>query len=94
MANTTNVNIRMDSALKQQFDTFCETVGMSMTTAFCLFARRTVMEQKIPFEISADIPNTETRAAIAEVEEMKKHPENVKRYSSFSALLDEVTADA
>jgi DNA-damage-inducible protein J len=50
----TNVNIRMDSELKHQFSQFCEDVGMSMTTAFCLFAKATVRAQKIPFEISAD----------------------------------------
>lgn len=50
----TNINIRMDSTLKQQFSQFCEDVGMSMTTAFCLFAKATVRAQKIPFEIAAD----------------------------------------
>ena len=34
----TSVNIRMDEDLKKQFDNFCSDVGMSMTTAFCIFA--------------------------------------------------------
>ena len=50
----TNINIRMDENLKKQFDKFCSDVGMSMTTAICIFAKRTVKEQKIPFEIVAD----------------------------------------
>ena len=50
----TNINIRMDSDLKAQFSAFCEDVGMSMTTAFCMFAKATVRQQKIPFEIAAD----------------------------------------
>ena len=33
MANT-NINIRMDSELKKQFEAFCADIGMSMTTAF------------------------------------------------------------
>ena len=45
----TNINIRIDEELKKQFD-----VGMTMTTAFCIFAKKTVREQKIPFEISND----------------------------------------
>lgn len=49
----TNVNIRMDEELKKQFDAFCSEVGMSMTTAFCVFAKTVVRERKIPFEISA-----------------------------------------
>ena len=50
----TNINIRIDEELKQKFDEFCTDVGMSMTTAFCIFAKKTVKEQKIPFEISND----------------------------------------
>ena len=50
----TNVNIRMDEDLKKQFEAFCSDVGMSMTTAFCVFAKATVRQHKIPFEISAE----------------------------------------
>lgn len=52
----TNVNIRMDKQLKEQFDKFCSDIGMTMTTAFCVFAKKAVREQKIPFEITADEP--------------------------------------
>ena len=52
----TTVNIRMDSELKKQFESFCSDVGMSMTTAFCVFAKKTVRERRIPFEISAEDP--------------------------------------
>lgn len=50
----TNINIRIDEDLKKQFEAFCSDVGMSMTTAFCIFAKKTVRENRIPFEVSAD----------------------------------------
>ncbi len=50
----TNINIRMDEDLKRQFDEFCSNVGMSMTTAFCIFAKTVVRQQRIPFEISTE----------------------------------------
>ena len=50
----TNINIRMDSDLKKQFEAFCSDIGMSMTTAFCVFAKKAVRERRIPFEISDD----------------------------------------
>lgn len=50
----TNINIRMDENLKKQFDKFCSEIGMSMTTAICIFAKKVVKEQKIPFEITSD----------------------------------------
>lgn len=52
----TNVNIRMDSNLKKQFEKFCSDVGMTMTTAFCVFAQQVVYQQRIPFEIKAEDP--------------------------------------
>ena len=62
----TNINIRMEENLKREFDTFCSTVGMTMTTAFCIFAKKVVMEQKIPFEISTDPFYSETNMKILE----------------------------
>ena len=50
----TNINIRMDENLKKQFDSFCSEVGMSMSTAFNIFARTVVRQRKIPFEISTE----------------------------------------
>ena len=35
----TNINIRMDSDLKKQFDLLCSELGFTMTTAFNVFAR-------------------------------------------------------
>lgn len=49
-----NINIRIDEDLKAEFTQFCDEVGMSMTTAFCVFARQAVRERRIPFQISAD----------------------------------------
>lgn len=52
----TNINIRMDENLKQQFDRLCNELGLNMTTAFNIFAKAMVRQQKIPFEVALDIP--------------------------------------
>ena len=65
MANT-NINIRMDADLKRQFEAFCADMGMTLTTAFTVFARKRVSESRIRFEISGDGPNGETVSAIRE----------------------------
>jgi DNA-damage-inducible protein J len=49
----TNINIRMDEQLKKQFEMFCANVGLTMSTAFNVFAKTSVRLQKIPFEITA-----------------------------------------
>lgn len=35
----TNINIRMDENLKQQFDWLCSELGLNMTTAINIFAK-------------------------------------------------------
>lgn len=63
----TNINIRMDDNLKQQFDHLCNELGLNMTTAFNIFAKTMVRQQRIPFEVGLDVPNAETLAAIDDV---------------------------
>jgi len=50
----TNLNIRLDSELKKQMEELVAELGLTMTTAFTVFAKATIRERKIPFEISAD----------------------------------------
>ena len=66
----TNINIRMDSDLKKQFDLLCSELGFTMTTAFNVFARTMVRQQRIPFDVALDIPNETTIAAMKEAEKM------------------------
>lgn len=89
MANT-NINIRMDADLKRQFEIFCADMGMSMTTAFNVFARKAVREYRIPFDISGDIPNAETRKAI---EDAEKGIGMSRAFSSVSELMEDLNAD-
>lgn len=86
---STSINIRMDSELKNQFEAFCADMGMSMSTAFNIFAKKSVREYRIPFEIGAENLNAETIAAIREVQELKRNP-NKKTYSSFAELLEDL----
>lgn len=45
------VSFRMDSKLKKNMDETCKKMGMTMTSAFTIFANKVVNEQRIPFEI-------------------------------------------
>lgn len=89
----TNVNIRMDETTKKAFDMFCSEIGISVSSAFNMFAKTVVREHRIPFEIKTDIPNAETIAAIKEVEDMKAHPEKYKKYNSFEEIMAELDAE-
>ena len=90
---STNINIRMDADLKRQFEAFCADIGMSMTTAFNVFAKKAVRENRIPFEISGDVPNAETIEAIQEVKKMKADPSLSKTYTDVDQMMEELLAD-
>ncbi len=86
----TNISIRMDEDLKRQFDAFCSDIGMNMTTAFCVFAKTAVREQKIPFEIKADIPNAETIKAMQNV---LNGTGMSRTFTSVKDLMEDLNAD-
>ena len=48
------VNFRMDEDDKKGMEDVCKEIGMSMTTAFTIFAKKVRRERRIPFEVSAD----------------------------------------
>ena len=50
----TMVNIRMDEELKKSMEQTCQELGMSMTTAFTIFAKKVTREKRIPFDVSID----------------------------------------
>jgi len=51
MSNAVNVNFRMDAELKRNMEELCDDLGMSMTTAFTIFAKRMTRERRIPFDV-------------------------------------------
>lgn len=68
MAQTNvNVNIRMDNADKQLFGEICDQLGMTMSTAFNVFAKAVIRQGGFPFELNLERPNDETLEAIEDV---------------------------
>ena len=56
----TLVNIRMDEELKRNMEQTCQELGMNMTTAITIFAKKMTREKRIPFEVSVDPFYTES----------------------------------
>ena len=48
------INFRIDEKIKKEMEKICREMGMSMTTAFTIFATKVTKERRIPFEITAD----------------------------------------
>lgn len=54
MPQTVNVNFRLDQTTKKILEEVCSEMGMTMSTAFTIFAVKVAKERRIPFEITAD----------------------------------------
>ena len=50
----TMVNFRMDTEEKNSFEDVCGQLGLTITTAFKMFAKKVVRERRIPFDLSLD----------------------------------------
>ena len=69
----TMVNFRMDEDLKKSMEQACKEMGLSMTTAFTMFATKVSREKRIPFEVSVDPFYSESnmnylRSIVADIE--------------------------
>ncbi len=53
MAQTT-LSVRMDEDLKREFDGICNDLGLSMTTAITMLAKKMTREKRLPFEVGFD----------------------------------------
>lgn len=62
MAQTT-ISVRMDESLKRDFDKICNELGMTMSTAITMLAKKMTREQRLPFDAAVDPFFTESNMA-------------------------------
>ena len=86
----TSMNIRMDEDIKRQAQHLFAEFGLDMTTAINMFLRQAIRERRIPFELKLNVPNAETRAAIEEIQQMKKNPSMGKAYTDVDEMMQDL----
>lgn len=70
----TTVTVRLAKADKAAFDAFCEETGMTMSTAFNMFVKNVLANQRLPFT--------------AEVKDPFYSPENMARLLSAKERME------
>ena len=50
----TAFTVRMDAEVKKRFDELCKDFGMSANTAFNMFARTVIKQERIPFDVESE----------------------------------------
>ena len=90
MAQTT-VSIGMDERLKADFDHVCNELGMNMSTAVTILAKKMTREHRLPFEVSVDPFYSESNmSALNEsIQQMKDGRTVTKTFEELKALADE-----
>jgi len=54
IAQAVNVNFRLDEDVKKSMEQVCSDLGLSMSAAFTIFAKKVCREKRIPFDVSVD----------------------------------------
>ena len=68
----TTMSIRVDSNLKNRFDSLCDEFGLSNTSALMLFIKTVVRECRIPFEIKTESIEESRKKALQAFEKMRE----------------------
>ncbi len=85
-----STNISIDADIKKQAQELFAELGMDLSTAINIFIRQALRQHSIPFEITADISNEETKRAIDNV----RNGIGLSRgFHSVSELMEDLYAD-
>jgi DNA-damage-inducible protein J len=87
------ISVRVEDDVKRDAERVLDEIGLSMSAAIGVFLRKVGRERRIPFELTADVPNAQTVAAIEEVQRMKADPSLGKTYTNVDAMMEELLRD-
>ncbi len=82
---TTTITTRVSSEDKTLFDAFCESVGLTTSSAINMFIKATIREGEIPFKIKADPFYSEANQTL-----LKK---NIKEMEEKGGTIHEIDLD-
>lgn len=87
MAQVVNVNFKLDVDIKKSMEEACSEMGISMSAAFKIFAKKVGREKRIPFEVSADPFYSESNIRYLE-EKMKEYKAGKLKFAEHELLED------
>ncbi|MCL1855697.1 MAG: type II toxin-antitoxin system RelB/DinJ family antitoxin, partial [Clostridia bacterium] len=77
--------------LKKSMELTCQSLGMNMTTAFTIFAKKMSREKRIPFEVSVDpfYSNNNMTAIDEAARQIERGQVVIKTIEELEAMEDE-----
>ncbi len=86
---TVPTQVRVDENLKKQATELFLNLGMDMSSAINIFLKQCVLRGGLPFSVEIPQYRPEVMDAMEEAKKLSKDP-NAKRYSNFSAALEDL----
>jgi len=88
---TDTLSIRIDHELKESFNQTCEDLGLTMTTAITMLAKKMTREQRLPFEVSKDPFYSESnmKALDESIKQLNEGKVVYKTMAELEAMADE-----
>ena len=90
MAKTSSMHIRVEPKVKEEVEKILNSLGMTSKEAINIYLRQIILNSGIPFEIKMPQFSDEMLEAIAEAEEIEKHPENYKSFESVEDFMEDL----
>lgn len=85
-----NITMRIDDETKAELQKLVGELGLDITTYFVMAAKQAIREQGIPFKVTANIPNSDTLEAIAEVKRIKENRSDYKDYNDVDKMIEDL----
>lgn len=87
----TLINFRIDETTKKQLEQICNELGITMSTAFNIFAKKMIREKRIPFDVSIDpfYSGSNMKAIEESIKESQEGKVIVKSMEELEAMEDE-----
>ena len=82
-AANVKVNFKLNADVKRSMELVCAELGLSLSAAFTIFARKVSREKRIPFDVSID----PLYAGIQTIDTMTVHELNAKLEHSYGQAL-------
>ncbi len=87
----TTVSIRMDNNLRNQVEELCNSLGMSISTFFMIYAKRAVNDRAIPFQL---ISNDDIFYSKSNVAALEKAATQIEKGEVVNKTFEELEAIA
>lgn len=87
----TLINFRIDEVTKKQMEQICNELGITMSTAFNMFAKKMCREKRIPFDVSIDPFHSENniKAIYESIKQLDEGKVVTKTIEELEAMEDE-----